>query len=296
MKNLLIALVMVLMASTLFAANTITITASDAGSGVLSVYYNVAADSESDPVGISLNFSCSNGATTTAAAVTNVDPCFPVYIDQAHDTGATYNFDPVQGSPLAMTDAAGVPAGAVSDFALCMGRLGQGAPAKGVAHKLCDIQLTQGTAADTCVTIAADALRGGVVGSTFTVNVPATCVTVTFAVPKCMKETAPEYAVWQAWGEPDCWCYKRQCRGDVNNAKEFNKWVMGADLALFKQAYNKTDAVLHTITNGICADFNHGAEFGKRVMGGDLGIFKTYYNKADASVPECPMTNYNFWK
>jgi len=181
MKNLIALLVMVLMASPLMA-DEITITASDSGGGVLSVFYTVVSGA---PVGISLNFACSDGATTTAAGVTNVDPLFPVYLDQAHDTGATYNFDPVQGSPLANADSAGVPAGAVSTFAICMGRLGQAAPAIGTPIKLCDIQLTQGTAATTCVTIAADTLRGGVVGSVFTVNPPAACVEVTFEEPGC---------------------------------------------------------------------------------------------------------------
>jgi len=283
---------MVLMASPLMA-DEITITAEDAGSGVLSVFYTVVSGA---PVGISLNFACSDGATTTAADVTNVDPCFPVYLDQAHDTGETYNFDPVQGSPLANADAAGVPAGAVSEFAICMGRLGQAAPAIGTPIKLCDIQLTQGTAASTCVSIAADTLRGGVVGSVFTVNVPASCVTVAFVETKCMKSTAPEYAVWQAWGEPDCWCYDRQCRGNVDGKKTYLRYVSSTDLDLFKQAYNKNDAALALITNGMCANLDHAKTYLRFVSSTDLDIFKTYYNKPDASVPVCDMTNYNFWK
>jgi len=292
MKNLIALLVMVLMASPLMA-DEITITASDSGGGVLSVFYTVVSGA---PVGISLNFACSDGATTTAAGVTNVDPLFPVYLDQAHDTGSTYNFDPVQGSPLANADAAGVPAGAVSTFAICMGRLGQAAPALGTPIKLCDIQLTQGTAASTCVTIAADTLRGGVVGSVFTVNVPAACVEVTFEVPKCMKSTAPEYATWLALGEPDCWCYKRQCRGDGNNSKETTPfWVNNTDLASFRLALNKLDAVLPA--GGVCYDVDHskaGTPF--RVNNTDLGTFRTYLNKIEAQVPVCDMTNYNFWK
>lgn len=182
MKKLFALLLLVLVASPLFAANTITITASDSGSGVLSVYYNVDAASTSDPVGIALNFSSSAG-TTQVADVTNVDPCFPVYLDYAHDNNTGYDFDPVVGTPLAKPDAAGVPAGTVSNFAVCMGRLEKAAPSKGVAHKLCDIKFTAvGAAAYTDVTIAADTLRGGVVGSVFTVNVPATPVRVTFAV------------------------------------------------------------------------------------------------------------------
>jgi len=309
MKKLVAMLVLMLMALPAFAINEITITAVDSGSGVLSVYDNVNAASESDPVGIALGFACSDAATTTSAGVSAEDPCFPVYLDFAHDAVGP-NFDPCtwdpcnplytvgDGKPLAKTDEAGVPAGAVSDFSICMGRLDQPAPAKGVAHKLCDIQLAQGTAAYTDVTIAADDLRGGVVGgSVFTVNVPGAPVRVTFAVPqKCMKETAPEYALWQAWGEPACWCYDRQCRGNVDGKKTFLRFVSSTDLDLFKQAYNKTDAALALVPNGMCANLDHAKTFLRFVSSTDLGMFKTYYNKTDLNVPVCDMTNYNFWE
>lgn len=378
MKKLVAMLVLMLMALPAFAINEITITAVDSGSGVLSVYYNVDPASETDPVGIALGFACSDAATTTSAGVTAIDPCFPVYLDFAHDAVGP-NFDPCtwdpcnplyevgDGNPLAKTDEAGVPAGAVSAFSVCMGRLDQPAPTKGVAHKLCDIQLAQGSAAFTDVTIAADSLRGGVVGSVFTVNVPGAPVRVNFGVAtfnlttsvvggiggtiapasgpqpansvvnlvatpsgpsysvkawtgvdsssgntatvtmtgdktvtvefwECLKITAPEYNTWAAWGKPDCWCYDRQCRGNVDGKKTFLRYVSSTDLDLFKQAYNKTDSALALVPNGMCANLDHAKTFLRFVSSTDLDIFKTYYNKTDASVPVCPMTNINFWK
>ena len=112
-----------------------------------------------------------------------------------------------------------------------------------------------------------------------------------------MKETAPEYSVWQDWGEPNCWCYARQCRGDTNGSSFFGKPVTISDLEVCKCAFNKSDAdLLRDCPNGICCDLNHASFFGKRVTLSDLNTFKLYFNLPEASVPECDKTNYNFWE
>ena len=117
---------------------------------------------------------------------------------------------------------------------------------------------------------------------------------------ECLKETAPEYDIWDEFGRPECWCYKKQCRGDINGKPFLGKPVTGADLIIFKAAFNKTDADLALVPNGICADLNHTTFLGKRVTGADLIIFKAYFNKADSVVPVCdqlPIITgpYNFW-
>jgi hypothetical protein len=109
-----------------------------------------------------------------------------------------------------------------------------------------------------------------------------------------------EFSDWETWGKPDCWCYQRQCRGDINGSKLGPYWVQAADLATFKAAYFKTNAVLATVPNGICADLNHKPLGPYRVQAADLTIFKTYYFKAEALVPPCdaaPVITgpYNFW-
>jgi hypothetical protein len=113
---------------------------------------------------------------------------------------------------------------------------------------------------------------------------------------ECLANTDPGYTAWSTtWGKPNCWCYKKQCRGDLNGTSAFGKPVSSTDLDLFKLAYNKSDAELALVTNGICADLNHTSAFGKRVSSTDLDTFKLYYNLAEASVPECASTNINFW-
>jgi hypothetical protein len=40
----------------------------------------------------------------------------------------------------------------------------------------------------------------------------------------CFASTAIGYADWVAWGKPACWCFQRQCRGDINGIKS-GFWV-----------------------------------------------------------------------
>jgi len=221
----------------------------------------------------------------------NVDVRFPVYLDYAHDVVGP-NFDPCtwdpcnplyqvsDGNPLAKSDEAGVPAGAVSDFSICVGRLDQDAPAKGVAQKLCDIQLAQGSAAYTDVTIAADDLRGGVVGSVFAVTVPGAPVRVNFGPTDCFvvgmvdalghTVTAADVSQWVAWGKPDCWCYDCFAAGDLNG----DCAVTTGDL------FTVIDPVAGVFRSGdACADVNYDGA----ITTGDLfsvidpvaGVFRT---------------------
>jgi hypothetical protein len=112
----------------------------------------------------------------------------------------------------------------------------------------------------------------------------------------CVKPSAYFYNDWILWGKPACWCYARQCRGDTDGKSVLDKPVTLVDLDLFKKfAFNQTDAALMTIPDGICADLDHKAALNKRVTLADLKEFKKYFNQPLANVPECDMTNYNFW-
>ncbi len=121
-------------------------------------------------------------------------------------------------------------------------------------------------------------------------------------ITECLKPTASEYADWAAWGKPDCWCCQRQCRGDADCLKQGPYWVGSWDLNLFRLAFNKTDAQLVLVPNGICADFNHSKQGPYRVGSFDLAIFRTWFNMIN--VPCCdldgdciltPADKYNFW-
>jgi hypothetical protein len=118
-----------------------------------------------------------------------------------------------------------------------------------------------------------------------------------FRVEECLRTTAApspgSYNDWVTWGRPKCWCYSRQCRGDINGTRNM-QWVQALDLGAMAAAYGKTDAVLATITNGICADLNHTKNM-QRVQALDLGILASYYGKADINVPICNIANVNFW-
>jgi len=116
----------------------------------------------------------------------------------------------------------------------------------------------------------------------------------------CLFVDANEYDDWVAWGKPECWCFERQCRGDTNGEAFFGVWVSLVDKYKLDEAFNKTDAELRQIEDGICADLNHTPFFGKRVTLSDLNILKDYFNESEPNVPPCdesPIITgpYNFW-
>ncbi len=157
--------------------------------------------------------------------------------------------------------------------------------------------LSVGTVSYDCDNTIAD---GNVISQIPTAG-PAACdATVDLVVSTglcCLKNSDSGFAVWVDFGKPDCWCYKKQCRGDINGTSAFGRPVSGTDNDDFKLAFNKTDTELKAITsfNGICADLNHTGAFGKRVTGTDNDDFKDYFNVAEASVPQCASTHINFW-
>jgi hypothetical protein len=132
-------------------------------------------------------------------------------------------------------------------------------------------------------------------GTTVTGNVATYCLDAAIT-------PSAEYNAWVAWGRPSCWCFKRQCRGDITGTK-IGTWVSLADFNLFKSAYTKADTILKNIPNGICSDLDH-TKIGTRVSLADFNIFKSYYTKAETSVPCCDLDKncvlttadkYNFW-
>lgn len=125
-----------------------------------------------------------------------------------------------------------------------------------------------------------------------------------FSVEECLKNTAAEYADWVAWGKPECWCYHRNCRGDMQGTQTGPFWVSALDLYVLKSGFNKQDAQLAAVPNGICCDFNHTKTGPFRVQILDLNILKTYFCKVTAQVPCCDNNQdcvldatdkYNFW-
>ncbi|MHC4153574.1 MAG: DUF7901 domain-containing protein [Planctomycetota bacterium] len=110
----------------------------------------------------------------------------------------------------------------------------------------------------------------------------------------CLSISAPEYVDWVSLGRPDCWCYPRQCRGDIDGIQTGPFHVAIPDLALFKPCFNQM-----VIPPGCeCADLDHLQTGPFRVAIPDLAIFKTYFNAF--VVPLCDQPPiytgpYNFW-
>jgi hypothetical protein len=281
----------------------------DIGDGQLRIAYTVNGDT--NPRGIALKISLSDGAYIVGAGdVLSSDPCYNVNIDYAYDpcTGDPCDYQIGEGHPLADADGPGVPDPCVSVFSICMGSLDQSGnqdAGPSASDDLITLQL-HFSGSDTTATIQVDSLRGGVVGSQLTTNLPIQQV-VKAPVTDCVKQSAPFHSLWVTWGKPDCWCYHRNCRGDANGAKLGSYWVQTADLNIFKTAYFKTITQLQTIPNGICCDFNRAKLGSYHVQTADLNIFKQYYFKPIASVPCCdynqdcvtsasdPCDYYNYW-
>jgi len=303
MKRMMAILVLVVAVPAMAVVN---FTATDAGSQKLTIAYTTT---DGDlPRGVAIRISLSDGAMLDFAAPVVVDAAFNTFIDWAYSNPLNYQVG--NGNPLALATAAGALTADAADFSISMGVLDQtGKQLAGPASAtLITIQL-KGIAdgGQTTVTCTGDTLRGpasGVVGSVLTSNLPQTVVVKGKVVPTdCVKTTASFYNDWVAFGKPNCWCYERQCNGDIDGKKFPNsaagKPVTTADLTIFKAAFNLTTADLALVANGICADLNH-AKFpntatGKRVTTADLTTFKLYFNVAMASVPSCDISNYNFW-
>ena len=155
------------------------------------------------------------------------------------------------------------------------------------------------------ISLALNLIRGGIVLEDGNSPPPEDIILVDWIrdVEECLiggNAHAGEYNDWAnpLWNKPDCWCYCRQCRGDINGKKLGLFWVQSADLAIFRSAFFKNDAALAAIPDGICADLNHKKLGLFRVQAADLTIFRTYFFKT--VVPKCDATPvitgpFNFW-
>ncbi len=239
------------------------------------------------------------------------------------------------GSPLAdPCDPGGSMALPGKTIILEFGSLYVGAPnAPDPCGILCELHFDcNGSTGDVNVRMTPEVTyRGGVVfedGNTapyFTKTLRYTPCIAAQPPTKCLKSPAQggnsvEYNAWTQFGEPNCWCFKRQCRGDTNGKKAGLYWVSTTDLNLFKLALSQEDPNLSTVAwsgvPGICADLNHKKAGLYRVSSTDLNIFKVFlsnedinlpsgccdYNVPPNGVPDCnlrpvgdPNEKYNFW-
>jgi hypothetical protein len=312
MKKLILVLALVLVASPAFALN-LTLTQQ----GTTSVYDlgYAGADPGNLPRAFALDVVVTGGATISAVTPTMTGEStsgtpgygiFPgtIAID---GNGVVTSY----GSPVAPdTDPGASGTGIGTDEVILeLGSLYVGGPnAPGTSGLLCTLTLNCGGASAGKITVSEeDTYRGGVVledGTSATVAAKDanTCVL------DCLNQAVVPALEWNAWvqfGKPDCWCYRKQCRGDTDNLLTGPAPVGIPDLNKLKASINLLDAQLLLVPNGICADFDHAKTGPARVGIPDLNILKQYINDLGATVPcsdanqDCTLTQpekWNFWK
>lgn len=313
MKKILISLLVLACCAPAMAATTVDAVG---GAGTITITVTVTDDDVVRGLAVAVEQTDSDPGDGKLAAGTDVSAAdFNTYIDYAvsyptgYDVGMTGQHAAARvGEAGAIDDTTLGSLLPAADFVVSAGYLDQsenqgGLDASGSPYVI-TIDLT-GTAA-TDFDVSLDGLRGGVVGDDLEVsgNVSTgTTVTVTF-VTDCVKSDAPFYAEWvgagKNWEKPDCWCYERQCRGDVDGVKVGLYWVQTNDLTTFAAAFNKADLKLDQTL--ICADLDHKKVGLYRCQTNDLTIFASYFNKAQLKVPVCPKDwdgdsddDYNFW-
>jgi hypothetical protein len=311
MKKILFLLVALMFAAPAFASVDITI-AQDAGNDCIAI---ISFDASSEPNlvrAFALDISADNDANIIGVTLLSTDYVIhpgTIVIDTSGNV-TDYGTPVAPESDLPSDTLGGIGTGGVTiEMASLYAPVGPSSPnAPAPSGQLVSVEVDK----ECTLTIAANVSRAGSTGvvmespdEVVTVNLPAgLSMTGCNVVSECLKDTSAEYTAWDSWGKPDCWCYKKQCKGDINGALFLGKPVTLADLNTFKLAFNLTDVDLVNVTDGICADLNHAAFLGKRVTLADLNTFKAYFNLADASVPCCDADEdcvldagdkYNFW-
>jgi hypothetical protein len=117
----------------------------------------------------------------------------------------------------------------------------------------------------------------------------------------CMNSTSGMNANWVLHGRPKCWCYAKQCRGDINGAISGPFWVALNDrniLVTYLNAFPDPlpDPPIALPAAGACADLDHLKSGLFWVSLTDRNILVQYLNQA--VVPDCgapPDANFNFW-
>jgi hypothetical protein len=116
---------------------------------------------------------------------------------------------------------------------------------------------------------------------------------------ECLGASDPGYGRWVSYGRPDCWCYRKQCRGDADGLRLGGVFPVSLDdLHILRGAINKMELP----PGGECADFDHKALGGIiPVSLDDVMFIRMYLGQLDMMVPECdqpPASGtgpYNFW-
>ena len=113
----------------------------------------------------------------------------------------------------------------------------------------------------------------------------------------CLSIKDSNHTYWVQMGSPDCWCYQRQCYGDIDGEMLYDWYpVSQSDLSIFTNSYLKSFEELPE--GGVCCDLDHKSLYGYYpVSGSDLEIISDYYMLGYNNVPICEEeVDINFWK
>ena len=294
MKKMLFILVALLIASPAMADVDITATADVNGnSAEITISYAVTAGE--DIRAIAVDITLVGDACVVAVDCVNGD--FTIYPGSINIAGDGSVSD--DGSCLCDAGYAGTQAGLETDgVTLEMGSLYEIGVEDPPADSNVLAVLTIEGFDDVNVCVALNAIRGGVVledpDEAVTVNLD--CVTAGLDAPAptdCMMASHPDHAMWLTRGKPDCWCNRRQCKGDIDGLMEGPIPVSLNDLIAFRTFFN---IPITAVPAGFeCADFDAANEGPIPVSLNDLVIFRVSFNLPATAVLECDGTHINFW-
>jgi len=287
MKKIVFSLVVLLFAAPALAT-TVTIDACDIGGGEVEIWYTT---DNNLPRAFGLDITVSDG---------NIIACVPAMVGECNDVLQGYGIFPgtIQiagdgtvtddGTPVAPADDPGALGGINTDgITIEMGSLYVDGNEPGTSGLLCTITVTE----DCTVTIAGNAARCGEGSPARGVimvdpdEVPDVNYIPGDVFIYCFPSDHPDFGEWQTVGEPDSWCWVRQCHGDADNADEvFGRgrvWVGLNDITVlvagFRVPYSG-DPLVHP---WIAADFDHADEvFGRgrvRVGLNDITVLVNYF-------------------
>jgi hypothetical protein len=309
MKRLILALLLVIVASPAWA--TINITATDLGNGFVGIDYSGTERARAFALDIKVDAGIIVGISDFAVGDENNGyGIFPANFNRyitVLPNGQVDSWDSNSYTPVANASDPNALGGiGTAGITIEMGSL-YTAKAPALSGRLCIIECSESCK----LTVTTNVVRGSVVlenSSQATVNLAgATEIPVTLgqtstaalsnialnSISSSIVYTGKHYDQWVAVGRPACWISRlnpRQCHGDADGAAEGIQkyWVSTNDLNILLDAWNKPLSAL--TGNQICADFDNLPEGDQafRVSTNDLDILLANWKIANSPAADCP--------
>jgi len=278
MKKLMLILVVLVMSAPLYAAGTITFS-EDAGT-ISYVATGVA------PVAMGLNVTV-DGGEDPVTSVSILQDFFEIYMDAAYsiesDPCDPCSYQYGDGTPIADPCAAGeIDLGSNGMFfCISMGGLGGETDPEEKEPLMSGDIIKLSTTVGTTGQITLNNIRGGVIGSD---GEPMTVVGLpldfTAGPDTCMASSNPDYTEWTTLtGMINCWCYCKQCNGDIDGGMQFDGLVAvyTDDINILVPNFGDTTVKDTPGHPGWCTDMNHKPQFD--------GLVRTYTDDLARFIP-----------